>query len=315
LRPALLALATWSVVFAQQQQPQEIHTLKIQGNVYLLAGAGGNVVAQVGDDGVLLVDTGLANRSADLIAAIKKLSDKPLQWIVNTHVHPDHTGGNAAVAAAGVTITGANVTANLTDIGTSAQIIGHENVLMRLSAPTGKQAAATFPNWPTQTYVSGQKELFFNEEPIEIRWMKSAHTDGDSIVFFRRSDVVVAGDTFTMTSYPFIDLANGGSIEGEIEALNTLIDIAIPKHHEEGGTYIVPGHGRICDQFDVVEYRDMVTIVRDRVRAAIKKDITLDQVKKAGYTKDFDGRYAPPGAFINGEAFVEAIYKSLNAKK
>jgi cyclase len=159
--------------------------------------------------------------------------------------------------------------------------------------------------------VSGQKEIYLNDEPIEIKYMKNASTDGDSIVFFRHSDVIAAGDVMSTTSYPFIDVANGGSIDGEIEALNVLIDLAIPKHQEEGGTYIVPGHGRICDEFDVVEYRDMVTIVRDRVKAAKKKDMTLAQIQKAGYTKDYDLRYNVAGTKVTADAFIESIYKSL----
>jgi cyclase len=229
-------------------------------------------------------------------------------------MHPDFIGGNDAVRKAGVTITGANVAGNLTDAGDGAQIIGHENLLNRVSAPTGKQAAYTFGYWPTATYVNGQKELFFNDEPIEAKYMKNASTDGDSIVFFRHSDVVVAGDILSTTSYPFIDTANGGTVDGLIEALNVIIDLAIPRHQEEGGTYVVPGHGRICDEFDVVEYRDMVTIVRDRVRAAIKKNMPLAQIQKAGNTKDYDRRYNVEGTKVTADAFIEAIYKSLGGK-
>jgi glyoxylase-like metal-dependent hydrolase (beta-lactamase superfamily II) len=250
-----------------------------------------------------------------VIAAIRKLSDKQIQYIINTHMHPDHTGGNAAVRKAGVTITGANVAGNLTDAGVGAAIIAHENVLNRLSAPTGKVAVAAPEAWPTDTYFEGQKELFFNDEPIEIKFQPRAHTDGDSIVVFRHSDVVATGDIFSTTSFPFIDLERGGSIQGEIDALNNILDIAVPKHDEEGGTYIIPGHGRICDEFDVLEYRDMVTIVRDRVQASIKKGLTLEQVKAAHLTKDYDARYAAKTGFGTADSFVESVYKSLSAKK
>ncbi|PWT99952.1 MAG: hypothetical protein C5B51_26090 [Terriglobia bacterium] len=287
----------------------EIQALPVQGNVYMLSGAGGNVAVQVGQMGLVVVDTGLANMSDKLIAAIRKLSDRPLQYIVNTHMHADHTGGNEAVRKAGVTITGANVTGNLTDAAVGAQIIAHVNVLNRMSAPTGQQASTPFDSWPTETYVSGQKELFFNDEPIEIKHQPAAHTDGDSFVFFRHSDVVAAGDIFTTTSYPFIDLERGGSIQGEIDALNRLLDLVIPKHDEEGGTYVIPGHGRICDEFDVLEYRDMVTIIRDRVQASIKKGMTLEQVKTARLTLDYDSRYG------SSDRFIEAVYKSLKGTK
>jgi glyoxylase-like metal-dependent hydrolase (beta-lactamase superfamily II) len=163
--------------------------------------------------------------------------------------------------------------------------------------------------------VTGQKEIFFNEEPVLAIYQPAAHTDGDSLVFFRHSDVISTGDIFVTTSFPFIDIEHGGSIQGEIDALNRIIDIAVPKLEEEGGTYIVPGHGRICDEFDVVEYRDMVTIVRDRVQAAIKKGQTLEQVKAAHLTKDYDARYDTKSGIGSSDTFIEAVYKSLTAAK
>jgi len=230
-------------------------------------------------------------------------------------MQPEHTGGNVVLRKAGVTITGANVAGNLTDAGVGAQIIAHENVLNRMSAPTGKVAVAPEAAWPTETFVSGQKEIFFNDEPVEVKFQPKAHTDGDSIVMFRHSDVIVTGDVFTTTGYPVIDLERGGSIQGELDALNNILDLAVPKHDEEGGTYIIPGHGRVCDEFDVLEYRDMVTIVRDRVQAWIKKGMTLDQIKAAHLTKDYDARYAAKGGAGTSDAFVESVYKSLMAKK
>jgi cyclase len=298
-----------------QQTSGEIQTLKVQGNVYLLTGAGGNIAVQVGDAGVLVVDTGLAEMGDKVVAAIRKLSDKPIQYIINTHVHPDHTGGNDAVRKAGLTYVGANVTGNLTDAGVGAQIYAHDNVLKRMSAPTGAQAAAPFGSWPTETYLSNRKQMFFNNEPIEIIHQPAAHSDGDSLVFFRRSDVVATGDIFVTTSYPFIDLERGGSIQGEVDALNNVLEMAIPGYQDEGGTLIIPGHGRICDRPDLLEYRDMVTIIRDRVQAAIKKGMTLEQVKAARLTKDYDGRYDAKSGFGNAEMFVEAVYKSLAPKK
>jgi len=293
----------------------DVETLKVQGNVYLITGAGGNIAVQIGDQGVLVVDTGLASMSAKVLAAIRKLSDKPIQYIVNTHVHPDHTGGNDTIRKAGLTYVGANVTGNLTDAGVGAQIYAQDNVLRRMSAPTGVQAAVPFGAWPTETFNSGRKQLFFNGEPVEIIHQPAAHTDGDSLVVFRRSDVVVTGDIFVTTSFPFIDTERGGSIQGEINALNNIMEIAVPGLQDEGGTYILPGHGHICDQPDLLEYRDMVTIIRDRVQAAIKKGMTLEQVKAAGLTKDYDGRYSARTGLGSGEMFVEAIYKGLAPKK
>jgi glyoxylase-like metal-dependent hydrolase (beta-lactamase superfamily II) len=297
------------------QTSADLVTLKVQGSVYLISGAGGNIAVQIGDQGILVVDTGLDTMSDKVVAAIRKLSDKPIQYIINTHMHPDHTGGNDAVRKAGLTYVGANVTGNLTDAGVGAQIWAQDNVLKRMSAPTGRQAPTPFGSWPTETFVSGRKQIFFNGEPVEIIHQPSAHTDGDSLVVFRRSDVVVTGDIFVTTSYPFIDVERGGSIQGEIEALNNIMEIAVPGLQDEGGTFIVPGHGRICDQPDLLEYRDMVTIIRDRIQAAIKKGMTLQQVKAAGLSKDYDGRYSAKSGFGSGEMFVEAIYKTLSGKK
>jgi len=316
---AILALA--GLVRAQKNQfpfddykvEDGLTTIHVQGNVYMIQGVGGNVAVQIGDTGVLVVNTGLEQNAAKLIAAIHRLSTKPLQYIFNTCAHADQTGGNQAVRAIGVTITGANVTGDIADAAVGAQIIAHENVLDRMSAPTGKQAAAPSGAWPTDTYVSGQKEVFFNEEPVIARWQPAAHTDGDSLVIFRRSDVIVTGDVFNTLSYPFIDVERGGGIQGEIDALNNIIDIAIPKHEEEGGTYIIPGHGRICDEFDVVEYRDMVTIVRDRVQNAIKKGMTLEQIKSAGFTKDYDARWSAREGTGTADNFVASVYRSLVA--
>src|SRR5262249_34931844 len=154
--------------------------------------------------------------------------------------------------------------------------LAHENVLKRISAPA---AAVPFRAWPTDTYFTAEKDLFFNGEAIQMLHQPAAHTDGDSIIFFRRSDVIAAGDLFTPGNYPVVDLQRGGNIQGLIAGLNRIIQIAIPAEKQEGGTMIVPGHGRLCDQADVVEYRDMATIIRDRVQDMIKKGMTLEQVK------------------------------------
>jgi len=307
-----LGLAT---VVAAQQKTGELDVLQVQGNVYLIAGAGGNITVQLGSLGVAVVDTGSGAMSNQVIAAIRKLSDKPLQYIINTHYDPDYTGGNEAIRKAGTTITGANVTGNLTDATEGAQIIAHDNVLARMSAPTGKQSPTPPDSWPTSTFLHGKRDLFFNDEPIEVIYQPAASTDGDSLVFFRHSDVISAGGIFLTTSYPYIDVDKGGSVQGEIAALNKLLEIAVPRHEEEGGTYIIPGRGRVCDEFDVLEYRDMVVIVRDRVRDAIQKGMTLDQVKEAHLTRDYDARYSAKSGLGSADGFIEAVYRSLAAAK
>ena len=281
----------------QPQAPAEIHDFHVQGNVWLLVGAGGNIAVQTGDEGVLVVDTGLAQNAANLLVAIKKLSDKPIRWIINTHVHPDHTGGNEALSKAGRKTN-----------GQPAEILSHENVLTRMSAPAAGRPTAS---WPTDTYFPEEKDIFFNGEAVMLYHEPNAHTDGDSIVFFRRSDVVVAGDTFVTTSYPFIDQANGGSIQGELNALNRILDLAVPAHEQEGGTYVISGHGRVCDEADVLEYRDMVTIVRDRIQDMVKRGLTLEQVKAAKPTLDYDRQYGSTTGRVTTASFIEAVYKDL----
>jgi cyclase len=309
---AFLGLAAFA---AAQPKPAELEVIQVQGSVYLIAGAGGNIAVQIGAMGVVVVDTGSGAVSDKVIAAVRKLSDKPLQYIINTHYDPDFTGGNEAIRKAGTTITGANVTGNLTDASEGAQILSQDNVLARMSAPTGKVSPTPPDAWPTATFLSGKKDLFFNDEPIEIIHQPAASTDGDSLVFFRHSDVLSAGGILNTTSFPHIDIEKGGSVQGEIAALNKILEIAVPRHEEEGGTYVIPGQGRICDEFDVLEYRDMVVIVRDRVRAAIQNGMTLAQVQEAHLTRDYDARYDAKRGLGSASGFIEAVYKSLGAAK
>jgi len=302
-----------------QNPGAQINVLPVQGNVYLLVGATGNIAVQVGNDGALMVDTGTAQMADQVIATVKQLAkpvtSKPLRFIINTHFHPDHTGGNEKARASGATITGGNVAGNIQDATEGAAIYAHENVMKRMSAPTGAQAPTSSGSWPTDTYFGSEQELFFNGEAIQMFHPKSAHTDGDSIVFFRRSDVVLTGDIFSTTSYPIVDIQNGGSINGIIDALNFILDLTIPADKQEGGTMVIPGHGRLCDEADVVEYRDMATIIRDRIQDMIKKGMTLEQVKAAKPTRDYDPLYGSTTGFWTTDMFVDAVYKSLSTKK
>lgn len=319
-RRAVLILGT--AVFAGVASAQQgagntqIHVLPVQGNVYMLVGAGGNIAVQTGKDGVLLVDTGLEQNADKVLETIRGLSKGTIRYIINTHVHPDHTGGNEKIAQAGKTIAGGNVVGNIGESASEgAAIIAQQNVLNRMSAPTGQQSPTPEHAWPTDTFTTKQKNLFFNGEGIEIIHEPDAHTDGDSMVFFRRSDVIVAGDVFTPGNYPIIDMQRGGNVQGVIAALNDIIRISIPADKQEGGTYVIPGHGRLCDQADVVVYRDMVTIVRDRVQDMIKRGMTLAQVKAAQPTLDYDPLYGSNTGFWTTDMFIEAVYKSLAEKK
>jgi glyoxylase-like metal-dependent hydrolase (beta-lactamase superfamily II) len=292
----------------------EVHVLPVQGKIYMLVGAGGNITLQVGDEGVLLVDAGVSQMSDKALAAVKSLSDKPIRYIVDTHVHADHTGGNAAIAKAGSTIAGGNVVGDIgASAGNQATVIAFQSVLDRMSATGGKDSAPQGA-WPTETFTTPERKLFFNAEGIEIIHEPAAHTDGDSMVFFRRSDVISTGDIFVTTGYPFVDLARGGNIQGVIAGLNRIIELAIPEELQEGGTLVIPGHGRLCDVADVVFYQEMVTIIRDRIQDMVNKGMTLEQVKAARPTRDYDPRYGKDTGFWTTDMFVEAVYKSLSAK-
>ncbi len=313
----ILGTAVFAGVAAAQQGVgnTQIHVLPVQGNVYMLVGAGGNIAVQTGKDGVLLVDTGLEQNADKVLETVRGLSKGTIRYIINTHVHPDHTGGNEKIAKAGRTIAGGNVVGAIGESAAEgAAVIAHENVMNRMSAPTGQQAPFPQGAWPTDTFFTKQKNMFFNGEGIEIIHEPDAHTDGDSMVFFRRSDVIVAGDVFTPGNYPIIDMQRGGNVQGIIAALNDIIRISIPADKQEGGTYVIPGHGRLCDQADVVVYRDMVTIVRDRVQDMIKRGMTLAQVKAAQPTLDFDPLYGSNTGFWTTDMFIEAVYKSLAEK-
>jgi cyclase len=293
----------------------EVHVLPVQGNTYMLVGAGGNITVQAGKDGVLVVDTGVAQMSDKVLAAIRSISEGPIRYIINTHMHADHTGGNEAVAKAGSTIAGGNVVGDIgASAGNQASVIAFEAVLERMSAPNGKEPAAPQGAWPTETYTTPERKLFFNGEGIEIIHIPNAHTDGDSLVFFRRSDVISTGDIFVTTSYPIVDMEHGGNIQGVIAGLNRIIDIAIPEDLQENGTLIVPGHGRLCDVADVVFYQEMVTIIRDRIQDMVNKGMTLEQVQAARPTQDYDPRYGSTTGFWTTQKFVEAVYKSLGPK-
>jgi len=284
----------------------EIEVLPVQGNVYMIAGAGGNIAVQIGDDGVTLIDTGLSQWNEKVSAAIRQLSNKPIRFIVNTNARADHTGGNERFAKAGSKMGGGLLVGGYA--GDGAMVISHESVLKAMSAPTGKTAPTPSAAWPTDAFPGESKEIYANAEGISISHPGPASTEGDSIVYFRRSDVVVTGDIFSMTKYPVID-EKGGSFSGVLEGLNRIIDITIPKDWQEGGTMVIPGHGRLADEADVVEYRDMITIIRDRIEDMIKKGMTLDQIKAARPTRDYDGRYGNPTGMI------DAAYREFSSRR
>ncbi len=351
-----LAVMLAATVSAGQQNQNradgEIHVLPVQGNIYMLIGAGSNIALSVGIDGALFVDTGREEMTDKVLAtartlaaaltstaypprpcvgvgcaagpgsgsytqwgwsspAINQLISSPnppvsIRYIINTSFDADHTGGNVKISAAGRTLTGGNVSRGVGGSGEGAEMWAHETVLNRMTEKMTDERG-----WPTGTYYTPKYKMngFFNGEGIELIHAPAAHTDGDTIVYFRYSDVISAGDIFSTSGYPPIDLDSGGSIQGIIDGLNKILDIAIPQFRAQGGTYIIPGHGRLSDYGDVANYRNMVVKIRDRIQDNIKSGMTLQQVKAARPTLDFDGRYGSP------DTFIEAVYRSLSEKK
>ena len=310
IRGRARVLATAAVLVASNvpsillRAQSDLDVLPAQGSVFVLAAAGGNTTVQIGADGPLVVDTQPAALSERVLAAIRGLTPRPIRHIVLTSGDDQNAGGAANLAKAGRYVRVID-SVDPRGIDTRASIIAHLNVLNRMTA--AKQPSASSP---TDTYLTAEWSLFSNGEAVQFVHVPAGHTDGDTIVFFRRSDVVSTGAVFDSAAYPRFDSAAGGSIDGVIDALNRVMDIAIPGDNQEGGTVIVPGHGRLADETDLANYRDMVTIVRDRVRDMVKKRMTLDQVQRARPTSDYDGIY--DSRAWPADRFVEAVYRSVS---
>jgi glyoxylase-like metal-dependent hydrolase (beta-lactamase superfamily II) len=309
-----------SGAFAQQEHgPGELHVQHVQGRVYMLSGAGGNVTVQVGDEVLAIVDTGTAAMSDKVLNAIQGISNKPIAFIVNTSGDEDHTGGNSVISRAGSKELSGAAGDRTIDIAGQARegaaIIAYINVLNRMIEPGGKRAAIPKADWPTDTYDTNNWKIF-NDEAIVIYHVAAAHTDGDSFIFFRRSDVVSAGELFVPSRFPIIDEEKGGNIDGIIDSLTTLIDdVLVPRENEEGGTIVIPGRGRLCDRTDVTNYRDMLVIVRARIADLVKKGKTLREVEKAKPTFGYDGLYGADSGPWTTDMFIEAVYRNLTKDK
>ncbi len=309
---ALALSATTTSVFAQSAPSEPavdgtLDVIKVQGNVWMIAGAGGNIAVQAGEQGLVIVDTGADGLSDKVMAAIRGISTRPIRYIINTSIAPQHVGGNAMLAALpGGSTSGATR-------GATPAVMAQENVFNRMTQP-GADGKAPFPSaaWPTDGYFAPRRGLIFNGEAIDIIHMPKAYSDGDSAVYFRGSNVLVTGDVFTTTSLPMLNRTQGGTYAGLLSALNVLLDITVPDDLMEAGTYVIPGHGRICDEADLVEYRDMVVEIRDRMAKYAADGKTLAQIKTARPVIGWEARYNQPT--WTTEMFIDAIYPEFAPK-
>jgi len=311
----LLLLSSVVKTFAQPipQEPEvagEMELIHVQGKVWLIAGLGGNIAVQIGEQGIVVVDTGAEGFGQQVIDAIASLSDRPIRYIINTSIGAQHVGGNAVLGPLpGGRPRGA-------ERGAQVNVLAQETVLFGMSVARGPGGEQIYPQeaWPTDGYYEGQRGFIFNGEGIDVIHMPNAHTEGDSIVYFRGSNVLVSGDIYTTSSLPMVDYSRGGSFQGLIAALDRMLDITIPDDLMEGGTYIIPGHGYISDEADLVEYRDMTYIIRDRLqRLIVEEGRDLDGVKEAHPVLGWEGRYGREEWSV--DMFLEAVYEEFAAQQ
>jgi cyclase len=296
-----------------------LEVLEVRPHFFMIAGAGGNIGVQVGEDGVVVVDAGSSAGAAAVVAAIKRITPQPIRYVINTGPDADHVGGNEVLSKAGDQFfPGTRARGSRPDtLRSMAAIVAVEGVERHMIA-SAESAGRSPSGLPTESFHYARKFLYLNGEAIEVLQQPAAHSDSDAFAFFRRSDVVAAGDVIDARRFPAIDVERGGSIDGEIASLNRLVDLAVPSVpvvSREAGTIVIPGHGRLYDQYDVIEYRDMVTIIRDRVRDLVNAGRSLEQVKAAGPAKGYAGRYGNEGGDWTTDKFVEAVYRSLVKEK
>jgi cyclase len=293
-----------------KSRPSPLETIQIRPNVYVIFGAGANVTVQVGPDGVVLVDSGSVEMADKVLDAVKAISPRPIRMIVNTSPDSDHVGGNALIGSAGVSLS-----PDPFSEGNHATVLAHENVLLRMSAPTGTEPPFPSKMWPNETFTSRFRSMFVNDDTVQAIRQLGAHSDSDVMVLFRKADVIATGDILDLRQFPVIDPARGGGIRGELDALNRLlIEFVVPNVPQvlkPGGTLVVPGHGYVSDYAEVVEYRDAATVVTDIIQDMVGKGMSLQQVKAANPAKGYRGRYGSDAGPWTTDMFVEAVYNDL----
>ncbi|HTS80594.1 MAG TPA: MBL fold metallo-hydrolase [Myxococcaceae bacterium] len=292
----LSSLLVSSVALAQDQDLSkvEVKVVPVAGGVSMLVGSGGNMGVTTGKDGAFLVDDEFAPLLPKIRAAVKTLGDQPIRFVLNTHFHGDHTGSNAPLAESGVVI------------------VAHDNVrkrlgLERLNPRTGERAPPSPPAaLPLITFAEGVT-FHLNGDDLEVTHVAAAHTDGDSVIRFRKANVVHMGDTFFNGMYPFIDIDSGGSIDGMIAAAERILPTL------DGSTKIIPGHGPLGTRADLQAFRDMLAGIRDRVKALVAQRKTLEQVTAAKPSAQWDDKWGK--GFLGPDMFVSFVYRSLTEPK
>ncbi len=308
--PGITAISAANVKKVQPPADGELETLEVRPNVFMIVAGDSNVAVQLGEDGVMVVDAGAAAQTEKILKAIRTLSEKPIRFLVDTRADPEATGGNAAIVKSqGQRLGPGGYGPRMRPAATGVAVISHENVTAHLEKIAGIDELAM----PTATFSTPRRNMYFNGEAIELHSLPNAHSDSDIAAFFRKSDVIVAGGLLDTKHYPVIDTASGGTLEGIIQGLTKISEIAVPERNTMGGTLVIPGHGRLYNQIDVVEYRNMLSIIRDRVRDLAAKGMTVQQVKAAGATLEYDGIYGVTTGPWTTDMFLNAVYKEVSA--
>jgi glyoxylase-like metal-dependent hydrolase (beta-lactamase superfamily II) len=302
---------------AAARQTSGLEVLPVQGfdrtRVYMIAGGGANVIVQVGDDGVLMVDTGNAESADKVFATVRQITDKPIRWIINTHAHLENVGGNEGVIKlAGGQRTSQGGGGGGVENANGPLVVAHQEAVNMMM-----DAKPEYPDdaVPKDTFLTDNKQIYFNGEGIEVWEMPHAHSAGDLMVFFRKSDVIAVGDLVSTNTYPMFDVEAGGTLQGLLNAMNRIVPMMIPRFNQMDGTRVLPSHGRISDQSDVAEFRDTATIIRDRILYMIDKGMSLEQVKAAKPTLDYDPVYGASNGPWSTDKFIEAVYTELKNNK